>query len=147
MIPLPIASKLLAGALVAAVAWGAAGEWRVRGLQLQIERAKSEVAAEEARRQEAAQEVTRNANQSRARDQAHAVALDAVAGRLRQQIGAILTARTGSASGGAPTPDPGLVCADLLGRAEERLRALAEEADRRRTAGLACEAAYRSLTR
>lgn len=36
MIPLPIASKLLAGALVAAVAWGAAGEWRVRGLRAEV---------------------------------------------------------------------------------------------------------------
>jgi hypothetical protein len=47
---------------------------------------------------------------------------------------------------GPPTPDPGLVLADLLSRMDAAGRELAAVADARGTAGQACQRAYDALT-
>ena len=142
-----LALKVLAGPLIASLAWGAWGEFRVRGLRADIAEARAAEAQETARRAEAIQEVTRYANQSRARDRAAADALGAAAGRLRDQVRLVLAARPPAAAGGPPAAGTGDLCTELLGEAETRLRALAAEADSRRTAGLACEAGYGALSR
>lgn len=54
--------------------------------------------------------------------------------------------RAPATAGSAPASSPGELLADVLVELEAAGRAAADEADRRRTAGLACERAYDSLT-
>jgi len=56
------------------------------------------------------------------------------------------TASAADAAGSAPTGDPGVVFADVLGGLEARATALAELADRRGLAGATCEAERDALT-
>lgn len=108
--------------------------------------------AEEHRRVTAAQEVTRDAEKALSLARADAVGARDAAGRLRRyadQLAARCDRRSedpGAAAGGPPAEAPGAVFADMLGRLEERGRELAAYADEARIAGLACEAAYLSLT-
>jgi hypothetical protein len=152
---------LLVWPLLAASGWGAWGEIRALGLraeraELRVEvadlraaqdRARADTAAESARRTEAIQEVTRYANQYRARIEADRLGADRAHQQLQQRLtGAIAAARAAAAAGGAPAGDPIGVLADVLGRADERAGILAGYADQARAAGIACERAYNALT-
>jgi hypothetical protein len=144
---------VLAWPLILATAAAGWGHWsahtartELAELQVAVERARADTEAETVRRMESLQEVTRYANQSRARDQAHAVALDAAAVQLRRRVAALLASRATAAGAGAPAADAAVVCADLLQRADARLRELAHLADERGTAGQSCERAYDALT-
>jgi hypothetical protein len=154
---IPTAAWLLAG--VAAVAgWGhwnahtartALAEKRtdLAELQAQVERTRADTEAENTRRVEALQEVTRYANQSRARIEADRVAAVRARDELQQRLAAtVAAARAASTAGGPPAGDPIGVLADVLSRADERAGVLAAYADRARAAGAACERAYDALT-
>lgn len=127
----------------------AAAGWRQGVLvgDAKIERSRADAEAENTRRAEAMQEVTRYANQYRTRlevDRADAVrARDELQHRL---AAAVAAARAASAAGGPPAGDPIGVFADVLSRADERAGVLAAYADRARAAGSACERAYDALT-
>ncbi len=80
--------------------------------------------------------------------QADAAAARRAADSLRQHI-ARLAGQTASnpaaTDSGEATTGPGLLLTDLFSRTLDRTVELAEYADRARTAGLACEAAYQAL--
>ena len=78
-----------------------------------------------------------------------AAAADRVAGQLRQHIARLAAPAAGGAAGdsglaaaGPPAAGPGLVLADLFGRADDRAGELARFADQAHAAGLACERAF-----
>lgn len=107
---------------------------------------------EEQRRVSAVQEVSRDAEKALSLARADAVGARDAAGRLRRyadQLAARCDRRPEDPSapaGGPPAEAPGAVLAGLLERAESRAGELAAYADEARIAGLACEAAYLSLT-
>lgn len=145
---------LLAGLLIG---WLVNG-WRSYAALVELDRRHSEAAAaaqlaariEEQRRLAAIEEVQRHAQEQLAAVAADAAAADRTAAGLREHVERLSRrpARCPSAAGGGEAADPArLVLAELLLEVERRGRELAAEADRRRVAGLACEAAYRSLSR
>ncbi|MCU0957821.1 MAG: DUF2514 domain-containing protein [Hydrogenophaga sp.] len=158
--PTWIVGAAAAGLLVGALA-GGAGAWWVRGQSADREVAElreevavaREAAVSDALRLRQAQERAVEKVQSDAERTAAAARRDAaaaadLAGRLRQHVIAlaIATAADPPAAGPGPaTGGTGLVFADVLGRAEARLRALAGYADQARISGLACERAYEAV--
>lgn len=108
--------------------------------------------AEEQRRTAAQLEITNEAQRIAVRDRAAHAALDATAPGLRRDVAAAIARRGGSscsptlAAVGAPATDPADLLSLVLGEAEDRLRELAIEADRRGAAGAACAASYDALT-
>jgi hypothetical protein len=142
LIRLPAAWYVTAGALALA-GWQALSAYSAR---TELAEQHAAAAQETVRRIESMQEVTRYANQSRARDAAHAAGLADAADRLRQRL-ADHVRRAQAATGSAPAADACVVHAELLRRADERLRQLAAIADERGTAGEACVRAYESLTK
>jgi len=140
-------AQVLAGLLALLLA--AAAGWRqgVLAGDAKIERARADAEAENARRAEAMQEVTRYANQYRARFEADRAAAVRSRDELQQRLAAaVAAARAASAAGGPPAGDPIGVLADVLSRADERAGVLAAYADRARAAGSACERSYDALT-
>lgn len=107
---------------------------------------------EENRREAEKQEVIRHAQEQTALAAADAADARRAAAGLRQQVATLVAASRrpaadpGAAAGGTPTDAALDLLADVLSRADDRAGELAEEADRRRVAGLACERAYDSLT-
>ena len=108
---------------------------------------------EEQRRTAALQEIADAAHKDLAAARADARRARAAAAGLRNAAQAYAAAHCGGAAddsatapGGPPAAGPGLVLADLLGRADDRAGELAAAADAARAAGLACERAYDSLT-
>lgn len=78
-----------------------------------------------------------------------AAAADRVAQQLRQHIARLVAPAAGgaasdpgAAAAGPPAAGPGLVLADVLGRADGRAGELARFADQAHAAGLACERAF-----
>jgi hypothetical protein len=107
---------------------------------------------EEQRRQRAIEKVRQDAEQQIARVETDAAAASAVAAGVLEQARRLATRASQCASHSSVTQSgdaarqPAVVLADLLGRADARAGALARAYDRARTAGLACERAYFSLT-
>lgn len=105
--------------------------------------------AEEQRRVAAHQEVARAAHSATVRARADAAAARSAADRLREYAAGLAAAAAcdpAPAAAGASAAGPGLLLAELLGRADQRAGVLAEYADQARIAGLACERAYDALT-
>lgn len=137
------------------VGWSWQGSrWESKYLALGAAWAESRAAAErqarseEARRAAAVEGIRRDAKQQIEEAQADATASDATADSLRKQLAERTRRATqgaGACPGGSPTTATLLVYAELLDRADARAGELAAEADRRRVAGLACEAQYDSL--
>jgi hypothetical protein len=151
----------------------AAGWWqneRADSAELELAELKAQVAGEEATRTAAARtrdhaervEEARRADSTRkAIEDAHlaqdTARRDAAGARtelerLRKHAAGLAAARCAGRSDPAPTSsgppaqDPGLVLADMLGRAAERAQKLAALADDRGIAGAACEAHADGLT-
>lgn len=141
-----IATKPLAIALAASLLWGASAEWRARGLRAELAEGRAAVAQEDLRRSEAIQEVTRYANQARARVDDNRRAVDDAAARLRERYAALVRQVAYAATGGEASACACDLQSELLGAADERLRGLAAEADAARAAGDACVRAYDALT-
>lgn len=108
---------------------------------------------EEQRRTAAIQEIADAASNALAVARADAVRARAAADRLRRAAETYAAAHCGAgpedpavAPGSAPATGPGLVLADLFGRADDTAGDLAAAFDAARAAGLACQRAYDSLT-
>lgn len=102
--------------------------------------------AERARRDAAQAEIANEAQRMAARDRDHAIALALAAPGLRGAVASAISQRPAAPASSASAASAGLVLSNVLGAAEERLRALAELADERGTAGSACVRLYESLT-
>jgi len=109
--------------------------------------------AEESQRHAALQETTHAAEEAMRAARADAADARRAADRLRQRLAAAIAAdpgrgaaSAGAAAGGAPATDAAGMCAELLGRAVDRARILAEHADRAAAAGTACERSYDALS-
>lgn len=117
-------------------------------------KASEEARLEEARRAFEMERIARDANAQAAQARRDAAAADDAARRLRDHTArlasqcAIRAGSIGPATtvGSAPAVDPGLVLAELRDRADAIAGELAASLDQSRTAGLACERAYDSLT-
>lgn len=103
-------------------------------------------------RDDAQRKIVAEAQRAAARSREDAAAAAAAGVGLRERAAA-LAARCGgagpdsaAAAGGPAASAPGVVLADVLGRADARAVELAAAADATRTAGLACERAYDSLS-
>ncbi|MFM4808558.1 DUF2514 family protein [Aeromonas hydrophila] len=128
-------------------------KWNKQAEKLATARAAAEKDAreEELRRQSSINKVREDAEKQIALAERDALAAsDAAAGVLEQAKR--LAARAGKCPGnpsttkpGTPATEPGVVLADVLGRADARAGELAAAYDRSRAAGLACERAYDAL--
>lgn len=131
--------------------WSA--RWNKQAEQQATAKAKATMEAreEEQRRQASIDKVRDDAEKQIARAESDALdARDAADGVLEQAKR--LAARAGkcpsnpsATQSGAPAAEPGVVLADVLGRADARAGELAAAYDRSRAAGLACERAYDAL--
>lgn len=116
-------------------------------------RVATEYRAEEQRRAAAHQEIVDDTERKLVAARADAAIADAAAGKLRGRVAVLVaearaaTGHPAAADGGAPATDPVGMLADVLGRADDRARLLADYADRARLAGQACVDAYEALTR
>lgn len=129
------------------------GKWDKQALELTEAKTKAMelVREEEHRRQSSINKVREDAEKQIALAERDALAAsDAAAGVLEQAKR--LAARAGKCPGnpsttqpGTPATEPGVVLADVLGRADARAGELAAAYDRSRAAGLACERAYDAL--
>jgi hypothetical protein len=129
------------------------GKWDKQAMELTEAKTKALelVREEEQRRQSSINKVREDAEKQIALAERDALAAsDAAAGVLEQAKR--LAARAGKCPGnpsttqpGTPATEPGVVLADVLGRADARAGELAAAYDRSRAAGLACERAYDSL--
>lgn len=131
--------------------WSA--KWNKQAEQQATAKANAELKAreEEQRRQASIDKVRDDAEKQIARAESDALAArDAADGVLEQAKR--LAARAGkcpsntsASQSGTPAAEPGVVLADVLGRADARAGELAAAYDRSRAAGLACEMAYDAL--
>ncbi len=129
------------------------GKWDKQALELSEAKTKAVILVreEERRRQSSINKVREDAEKQIALAERDALAAsDAAAGVLEQAKR--LAARAGKCPGnpsttqpGPPATEPGVVLADVLGRADARAGDLAAAYDRSRAAGLACERAYDAL--
>ena len=139
------------GVNVTYTAWQS--KWDKQALKLAEAKAKAIelVREEEQRRQAAIDGVRQHAEQQIARAEADAAAADAAADSLREQAKRLAarasqcTSHPTATQSGKATTEPGVVLADVLGRADARAGELAAAYDRSRAAGLACERAYDAL--
>lgn len=168
-----LAVQLSMAALAVGLVVGAGGAWVVRGwqagAQLQTERAAyaraladaeaattravEDARTKEQRRADAVQEIADHAHAQLAAARADAGRARAAADRLRRAADAYAAAVCGGAAAdspstasSAPATGPGLVLADLFGRADARAGELAAAFDAAHAAGVACERAYDALT-
>jgi hypothetical protein len=167
-----VGRALIAGALVGGGVWhfwavhdarkegDTAGAARVNALwnkanALAAETAASAAAeyrATEQRRADAARKEIDDAHTALARAHADARRADAAANGLRDAARAAAARRCAPAGNptttpsGPPAADPGALLADVLELVERAGRDMAQEADRRGIAGLACERLFDSLT-
>lgn len=156
------AVPLSAWAIAAALAWGGWQHHRATAAGAELARVQQQTAdlreramhgalIETTRRLTAQQEAANAAETLARRARADAAAAGAAAGQLRSYA-AGLAARAGACDSPAATVSPaasapGVVLADLLGRAADRAVDLAAEADRRGIAGGECAQHYDALTR
>lgn len=110
--------------------------------------AERQARSEETRRAAAVEGIRRDAKTQIEQAQADATAAAATADSLRQQLAERTrraSADTCSDAGSQTARSTLILYSELLDRADARAGELAAEADRRRVAGLACEAQYDSL--
>ena len=146
------AAAFAAGLLIAATVQGWRYGERIAGIRAEQAQAVADAvmkAREEEQRRINTLEVIADDTRSKLdAAQADAATARTAAAGLRQQLADYRQrARSNPAvtGGGTPTEDPLFLLSDLLSRADERARELAEFADRSHLAGRACEAAYDSL--
>lgn len=156
MIPGPLiryGSAFALGMIIAATAQG----WRYGAQIAEIEKGHAEATEkaqrrareEEQRRQSAIEEIRENAQDQINKAAADAVAADSAADGLRAQLDRLKRRAANCASsstGSQASTDSTAMLADMLTQVESAGRAMAAQADRRRVAGLACEAAYNAIT-
>ena len=128
-------------------------KWDKQAELLAKAKAKATIEAreEEQRRQSSIDKVRDDAEKQIARAESDALAARDAADSVLEQAKR-LAARAGkcpsnstTTQSGAPAAEPGVVLADVLGRADARAGELAAAYDRSRAAGLACERAYDAL--
>lgn len=111
--------------------------------------------AEERRRQLAAEEERKRAEDELAKVQADADAAERAGDGLQRQLAALRRQLAGSETGrlsaiaaaGAAKAETTRVLAELLGESDQRAGIYAKEADERYTAGSSCERTYEKVTR
>jgi hypothetical protein len=118
-------------------------DWRSRHDQIQADTT-AQLAA--ARRDAAAALSTGDRLRDHVRALAQQCSAPGPAAAARDPAAPATAANPAPARPGPPTPDPGLVLADLLSRMDAAGRELAAVADARGTAGQACQRAYDALT-
>jgi hypothetical protein len=118
-------------------------DWRSRHDQIQADTT-AQLAA--ARRDAAAARSTGDRLRDHVRALAQQCSAPGPATAARDPAAPTAAANPAAARPGPPTPDPGLVLADLLSRMDAAGRELAAVADARGTAGQACQRAYDALT-
>ena len=154
MIPIPGAAwrygaAFALGMVIAATAQG----WRygeriadIHAAQAEaLATAQGQARAEEQRRQIAIEGIRQDAQDHIEKASADAVAADAAADSLREQVAKLARrpARCPGVADGSETADPtGLLLADVLSRIDARAGELAAYADRARIAGEACAFSY-----
>lgn len=142
---------LLIAAAVAALLFGfnrfIAGQQQIGADRAQAAQLKAD-SAERDRRDAAMVEVNNDAQRWQNRRVDDTRSLDGAAARLRDRATAAIgqECRPAPVAASAPADAPPGVCAELLAKADERLRLLAATADASYDAGKACERAYDSLT-
>lgn len=154
----PLSIRMAAYALACAVLFGAgwiAQGWRLNAqiAQMQADQAQALTAAiqqaraEEQRRQVAIEGIRKDAHEQIAIAVADAAAADTAAVGLQQQVDRLAARRCPASTAGSPAADPaGDMLAIMFRRIDKRAGELAAHADRSRIAGLACEAAFDSLS-
>ncbi len=128
-------------------------KWNKQAEVLAKAKADAEVLAreKEQRRQAEIDKVTQDAEKQIARAESDAAAASAAADSLHEQARRLAARASQCAGNSAPAQpgqavtQPGVVLADVLGRADKRAGELAAAYDRSRAAGLACERAYDAL--
>lgn len=146
MIPFGLGAKLLGAlAIMAAIHFGMQSLVN-KGVQ-QCEAAHYETARRETDRRLAERvEIDNEAQRMQARNLAARASLNAAAPGLRDSLaGAVRSSCATTVIVSETAPSPARVLPDVLGEIEDRLRALATEADTARAAGIACERSYDSL--
>jgi hypothetical protein len=134
----------LAIALVVSVAGNAWHYGQAVKARDELRQVKAEAQAEAGRRTMVVMEIV-NASETKAETHRRdADAARAAVQRLRQQLAATAE-RAAAPAASASAPDAAPMLADMLGQCAERLRAMAEYADRAARAGQACEASYDAL--
>jgi hypothetical protein len=118
-------------------------DWRSRHDQIQADTT-AQLAA--AHRDAAAARSTGDRLRDHVRALAQQCSAPGPATAARDPAAPATAANPATARPGPPTPDPGLVLADLLSRMDAAGRELAAVADARGTAGQACQRAYDALT-
>lgn len=118
-------------------------DWRSRHDQIQTD-ATAQLAA--ARRDAAAARSTGDRLRDHIRALAQQCSAPGPATAARDPAAPTAAANPAAARPGPPTPNPGLVLADMLSRMDAAGRELAAIADARGTAGQACERAYSALS-
>ncbi|EEE0445970.1 DUF2514 family protein [Salmonella enterica] len=103
--------------------------------------------AKEQRRQHAADEERKRADEELAKIQADADAAERARGGLQQQLAGSETGRLSAlAAASQAKAETGILLAQLLGEADELARKFAKEADERYVAGSTCERTYDKVT-
>jgi uncharacterized protein YyaL (SSP411 family) len=129
----------LAQAQISAKSWQAAAEQE------------AQARAQEARVRDKQQEALNAAHKSLQRAQADAAGARSAVDRLRQRAEELAARGPATdscvAAGSSSTPTPGDLLADVLARAAEHARQLAEYADSASIAGRLCEQSYDALKR
>ena len=127
--------------------WGAAEIVRAQTAK----QAESDARAEEQRRAAVQREVLDEHERMAIRSRTETADLAAAAERQRERYAALASGgavpgNPAAAGASAPADAALLVCSQLLGRADERLRSLAQFADASQLAGATCSASYDALT-
>lgn len=110
--------------------------------------AEAQARSEEQRRQAAIEGIRKDAQSKITQANADAASADSSSKRLREQLAKFASTAasyTGTSDRGKAISDPVGLLSGVLIDMESTGRAIAEEADRRRLAGEACEAAYDAL--
>ena len=137
-------------AIVAALLFGlnrfVASERAAGQAQCRADQAKADQ-IELARVTKAQQEVNIEAQRMLSRRQDEAINLSAASDRLRARVATAINSGASAPAECKTTPEATRVCAELLSKADERLRILAATADASYDAGISCERSYDALTK
>ncbi|MTD37825.1 DUF2514 family protein [Erwinia sp. CPCC 100877] len=140
-------SGYLAGKSRADNRWQARWSQRDAADAREAARRQAQISALEARRRSEIEQVTQHAQQQLSALWDDAAAARTGAERLRRELVRLRQSRAtaGTSRGGTTADDSVVLLSGLLAESVERNRQLAEEADRRRAAGLACQHAWQAM--